>query len=160
MKKEEGQLTTEYGAHPRVIWLWWLRATLIALVACLTATIFLPLFSAAWVWIIVGSLVIFSFLVFWYFRLRWKKYVFFIENHQLIIRGGVLFTWERQTALSSIQFISTNVSIFERLFKLSTLNFSLSGGKLVLYGLDKETATLFKNLASEERAVLPSGEIL
>lgn len=129
----------EYIAHPRVIWLWWLQTLLIVLFVCLAATIFFPLFSERWIWVILGSLVIFSILSLVYFRFRWENYYFYIENAQLVIHGGVLFTWEDRTTIGHIQFITRKISIFERLLKLSTLQLSLLGGRIKLYGLDYPT---------------------
>lgn len=133
-----------YGAHPRVIWLWWLQSLLLVLIACLAMTVFFSLFSKSWFWGILGSLFLFSVVTLWYFRFRWKKYSFYIENNQLVISGGVLFTWEERMNIDRIQFMSRKISIFERILQLSRLQVALLGGKMLLYGLDKETADQFE----------------
>lgn len=137
-------------ADPKLLWVWWIRAGLVTFLFCVITTLIFPVNSKQWIMGVVFFLLVFTILVLWYFPQWWKKYTFFIQDKEVIVQGGVLFTWEKRTMVKQVQFTIWKRSIVERFFGISSIQMALLGGQIKVVGLNDDHQKWFLDQFEED----------
>lgn len=133
--------------QPGVLTIWRIAAAL-----AMVAPAFLSaLLTQGSVWIGLSAVWITVFLLLYlvYLPLRYEKLHFTVEETQITLYSGVLYTRVRAMPLHSIQFTAVRRNPLEALFGLCSLEVTAAGGQLVLPGLRLRDAEALSRVLSD-----------
>jgi membrane protein YdbS with pleckstrin-like domain len=99
-----------------------------------------PAFSPFLPFLLFGGGITGAVLLLVYCPFRWKRLRYTINSDCLLIQSGVLFKNQKQIPFSGIRYVTVFAGPLERVFRIRTVAVHVTGGMMMLEGIQKNTA--------------------
>lgn len=121
--------------QPRILTIWRITLTLVAIIPAFLVSLLLKRESVAWA-VSTGVLVMAYLLVFlFYLPLLYKKMTYSVSAERLIYKTGVFYNRVITAPVPAIQYVSVSQSVIERMFGIASVKATFAGGRVILSGL-------------------------